>query len=116
MALVEETPKKGVLKMELRELICQARSGNTCAFTELIRRYRNRAFAYAYLLLRDFQLAEDAAQEAFLAVYADLARLQEPDAFPGWLRGIVAHQCGRIGRKRPAHLVSLETVREVAGE
>ncbi|HLK56650.1 MAG TPA: sigma-70 family RNA polymerase sigma factor [Chthonomonadaceae bacterium] len=100
--------------MELRELICRARAGDSNAFTELVHRYRNRAFAYAYVLLRDFQLAEDAAQEAFLAAYADLGRLQEPEAFPGWLRGIVAHQCGRIRRKRPVNLVPLEAVREIA--
>ena len=100
--------------MELRDLITQARRGDECAFTDLVRRYRNRAFAYAYVLLDDFQLAEDSAQEAFIAAYADLGKLQEPEAFPGWLRGIVAHQCGRIRRKRPTNTVPLEAVLEVA--
>jgi len=39
--------------------------------------------------LARFQLAEDAAQEAFLEAYRNLDKLREPPAFPGWFRRIV---------------------------
>jgi RNA polymerase sigma factor (sigma-70 family) len=94
--------------MEVGILIYRVRAGDVCAFTELVRRYQGMAFAYAFSLLQDFQLAEDAAQEAFLTVYAELRSLQEPEAFPGWLRGIVRHCCQRIRRKRRIPVAPLE--------
>ncbi len=97
----------------LRTLIEEVKEGDTYAFTELVRRYQNLAFGYAYAILGDFHLAQDAAQEAFVAAYAHLEKLQEPEAFPGWLRGIVRHQCGRILRKRQLHLVPIEDAGDV---
>ena len=42
------------------------------------------AVGYAYAIIGDFQLAEDAAQEAFVGAWLDLPRLREPAAFAGW--------------------------------
>jgi RNA polymerase sigma factor (sigma-70 family) len=100
--------------MELRTLIANIRAGDAGAFTALARRYQNMAHGYAFSLLHDFQLAEDAVQEAFLAAYCHLNRLQAPEAFPGWLRGIVRHQCQRILRRQRLQTVSLETAAGVA--
>src|SRR5262249_52702572 len=102
--------------MELRTLLYQVKAGDPCAFTELVRRYQDMVFGYAFSLLRDFQLAEDATQEAFLAAYADLNRLQTPEAFPGWLRGIVRHQCQRIARKRRENAVPLDQAMEAVAQ
>lgn len=55
---------------------------------------------YAYSILRDFQLAEDAAQEAFFEAFRNLDKLREPAAFPGWFRRIVFKQCDRITRNK----------------
>lgn len=85
------------------------------AFTELTRRYRNLAFGVAVSILRDFELAEDAAQEAFIAGYFGLDQLQEPEAFPGWPRGIVRHQCHRILRKRRWGEVPLDHAAQAPG-
>ena len=37
------------------------------AFGEIVRRFQDMAYGCAYAVLGDFHLAEDAAQEAFLA-------------------------------------------------
>ncbi len=100
--------------MDLRALIYRVRAGEPCAFTELVRRYQDMAFGYAFSLLRDFHLAEDAAQEAFLAAYAGLNTLETPEAFPGWLRGIVRHQCQRLRRKQRLTVVPLDEAQDVA--
>jgi RNA polymerase sigma factor (sigma-70 family) len=102
--------------MELRALIEKIQAGDVCAFTELVRRFQDMAFGYAFVLLRDFQSAEDAAQEAFLAAYANLHTLREPDAFPGWLRGIVRHQCAHILRRRRVETVPLDQVTDAAAQ
>jgi DNA-directed RNA polymerase specialized sigma24 family protein len=66
--------------------------------------------AYAFGILGDYQLAEDAAQEAFIGAFRDLPALREPLAFPGWLRSVVFKQCDRFTRQNHMALVSLETV------
>jgi RNA polymerase sigma factor (sigma-70 family) len=102
--------------MELTTLIRRARAADLDAFTELTRRYQNLAFGYAFSLLGDFHLAQDATQEAFIAAYFGLGQLREPAAFPGWLRGIVRHQCHRILPQRPVERVPLEHAAETAAE
>ncbi len=84
------------------------------AFTELVRRYQGMAFGYAFSILGDFHLAQDATQDAFVAAYFGLPGLRDPARFPGWLRGIVRHQCSRILRKRRYDVVSLDQAEHVA--
>jgi len=78
------------------------------SFEGLIRRYQDMAFGYALSLLRDYHLAQDATQEALFIAYVNLPKLREPKAFPGWLRGIVHHQCCRYLRVRHFDTVSLD--------
>ena len=70
------------------------------------------AVGYAYSILGDFHLAEDAAQEAFLDAYRHLGDLRGPLAFPGWLRRIVFKHCDRRTRKRSPRMVSFDEVSE----
>lgn len=69
------------------------------AFTVLVQRFQALAYGYAYALLGDAHLAEDAAQEAFLVAYRQLSQLREAAAFAGWLRRIVRTECGRLRRR-----------------
>ena len=92
----------------LRALVLDAGAGDTGAFAELVRRHQEMAFGHALGILGDFHLAQDAAQEAFVSAYVGLDGLREPERFPGWLRGIVRHQCHRILRRRAVPTVSLD--------
>lgn len=78
------------------------------AFGELAGRFQDMAYGYAYALLGDPHLAQDAAQEAFISAYRNLGQLQEPRAFPGWFRRIVLTQCHRLtrGRRLPTRPIS----------
>ena len=84
----------------LTDLITQVKAGNIDAFEPLVHRFQDMAVGYGYTILKDWQLAEDAAQEAFINAYLDLANLNEPEAFPGWFRRIIFKQIDRINRKR----------------
>ena len=92
--------------------IGKARQGDLGAFDALVQQFRDMAVAYAYSILGDFQLAEDAAQEAFVRAYQDLETLQAPRAFPSWLRKIVFKYCDRITRKKQVKTLPIETVTE----
>src|SRR5919197_1810211 len=70
------------------------------AFGELVTGFQDMAFGGAYAVLGDFYLAEDAAQEAFIAAWQRLDQLRAPEAFPGWLRRIVLTRCNRLTRGR----------------
>jgi RNA polymerase sigma factor (sigma-70 family) len=85
---------------ELKSLVVRAQAGDLEAYGEVVRRFQDLAYGYAYSVLGDFHLAEDAAQEAFIEAYRCLANLREPAAFPGWFRRIVFKHCDRITRQR----------------
>jgi RNA polymerase sigma factor (sigma-70 family) len=86
--------------MTTAELTRAARGGDVDAFTRLVERYQAMAFGYALTTLRDYQLAEDAVQNAFLTAYRNLGSLRDPARFGGWLRGIVRFECLRLIRER----------------
>lgn len=99
---------------ELKTLVSRARDGDLDAFGVIVARFQDMALAYAYSILGDFHLAEDAAQEAFVQAYRDLSALREPEAFPGWFRKIVFKHCDRITRRKQFTVVPLESVAEAA--
>ena len=95
--------------MVLKTLVAHAQTGDLSGFGEIVRRFQNMAVGYAYSILGDFHLAEDAAQEAFIEAYQCLPNLRDPDAFPSWFRKIVFKQCDRIRRGKSAEIVPLES-------
>ena len=84
----------------LAETVERAQVGEHDAFRDLVLRFQDMAVGYAYSLLGDFHLAEDAAQEAFVAVHFELKSLRTPTAFVPWLRTVVRKHCDRISRQR----------------
>jgi RNA polymerase sigma factor (sigma-70 family) len=93
---------------ELRDWVLQARQGDLESYGKIVRRFQDMAYGYAYSLLSDFHLAEDAAQEAFIEAFRELADLRTPEAFPGWFRKIVFKQCDRIRRRKRPQVLSRE--------
>lgn len=83
------------------------------AFGDLIRRLQDMAVGYAYSILGDFGLAEDATQEAFITAYRELASVREPNAFPSWVRRLVFTQCHRLIRGKHMKTVALEEARPI---
>jgi RNA polymerase sigma-70 factor (ECF subfamily) len=57
-----------------RDLVDRARSGDTDAFGELVRRHQQRIHRLAVHMLRDRAEAEDVTQETFIRAYRALAR------------------------------------------
>ena len=71
------------------------------------------AVGYAFSILGDFHLAEDAVQEAFIEAYPILSRVYGPVAFPGWFRRIIFKYCNRLTRGKRDELMPLETMLEI---
>jgi len=92
--------------------VAAAQAGDLTAFDRLVDRFRDMAVGYAYSRLRDFQLAEDVAQEAFVQAWRDLSRLREPGAFPAWFRRILFKYCDRLSRRKRLPTVPLDEAPE----
>jgi RNA polymerase sigma factor (sigma-70 family) len=98
----------------LISFVRRAQAGDREAYGWLVRRFQDMAVGYAASILGDFHLAEDAAQEAFLEAWRDLAQLREPAAFAGWLRRIVFKQCDRLTRGKRFATVPMEVAIDLA--
>lgn len=96
----------------LTKQVAAAQTGDTDAYAQMVHNFQDMAMGYAYALLKDFHLAQDAAQEAFIDAYLHLSQLREPEAFPGWFRTVVFKHADRIRRKRRNMNVPLDSVPE----
>src|SRR5581483_1437966 len=107
--LIQKQMMWGTRAMEsLSVMVERIRDGDADAYASIVRRFQDMAVGYGYSILRDFQMAEDAAQEAFFEAYRELAKLREPAAFPGWFRRIVFKHCDRLIRGKSLLQVPLE--------
>jgi RNA polymerase sigma factor (sigma-70 family) len=102
---------------ELEELVLQAQLGDKQAYDALYNRFRDMALSYSLSIVGDYDLAEDARQEAFINAYCDILSLRDPKAFPAWFKKIVYHSAIQVGRRRHRLFVPLdETVPIISGE
>jgi RNA polymerase sigma-70 factor, ECF subfamily len=83
---------------ELLVLDCLA--GSREAFNALVERWQERLFRHAWKLTGNEEAAWDAVQETWLAVVKGIKRLKGPDAFPGWIYGILGNKCADWVRKQ----------------
>ena len=91
--------------------VSQAQKGEISSYEYLVNNFQGMSISYAYSILHDFQLAEDAAQEAFILLFNNIHNLKEPSAFPTWLKKLVFTCCNRIHRKQKPE-TSIEDISE----
>ncbi len=73
------------------ELIARAKQGDKQAFGELIRRNREGVVNVVYRMCGDANLAEDAAQEAFVRAWQHLLNYQPRSPFRNWVYRIATN-------------------------
>lgn len=95
---------------EIKESIGKTKAGDIESFGTVVLRFQDMVLGFAYSILKDLQLAEDAAQEAFLTAYLNLDSLRDVDSLPGWLRQIVFTKCNRITRRKELPSVDPQNV------
>ena len=80
--------------------LAQAKSGDHEAFGCLVRAYEKRVFALTRRLCEDPSDAEEAAQDAFLAVWQGLPSFRGEARFSTWLYRLTVNACTDILRRR----------------
>ena len=101
------------------ELVVRAQQGDEGAFASLAVAAGDRLHAVAHRILRDIDLAEDATQQALLAIWRDLPDLRDPARFDAWSYRLLVRACyaeGRRSRRATPNLRLLPTDESTAGE
>jgi RNA polymerase sigma-70 factor (ECF subfamily) len=97
--------------LDREDLVGLAMAGDLEAFTELGRRWIDRLYAVACLILRDSEMAADATQEALIAAWRDLAGLRDPTRFGAWIHRLLVHACYREARRtRRRHIIAVQAI------
>ena len=84
-------------------LVTATLAGDRAGFASIVARYQRATVATCLAILRDRHLAEDAAQDAFVAAYRNLSSLRDRAAFGGWLLNIARNRAARVARQRSRH-------------
>lgn len=85
---------------DVRLLVQAAQGGDTAAFDEIYRRYRQ--LVHGLLLTRVSPAdADDLVQDVFLQAWRRLATLKDPGALGGWLAVLARHRAIDHWRSRP---------------
>ncbi len=81
------------------DLVTRAQRGDEEAFASLAVAAGDRLHAVAHRILRDLDLAEDATQQALLAIWRDLPQLRDPARFDAWSYRLLVRACyaGAVG-------------------
>jgi RNA polymerase sigma-70 factor (ECF subfamily) len=80
------------------DLIIRAQRGDKGAYALVATEIAARFLAVARRILRDLDLAEDATQQALLAIWQDLPQLRDPARFDAWSYRLLVRACYTEGR------------------
>lgn len=90
------------------DLLAAHAAGDPHAFSELVRRHRDRMWAVALRTMRDPEEAADALQDAFISAYRAADRFRGQSQVSTWLHRIVVNSClDRIRRRKARPTVPL---------
>ena len=86
------------------------------AFADVVQQQQSMVYSLALHFLRDPAAAEEVAQDVFVELHKQFARLASPEHVVFWLRKVTSHRCIDHARRRRWAQVSLEEVPEIQVE
>lgn len=89
-------------------LVELTQGGDTRAFDELVKRYRDKVYRLAYKILRHEDDAAEALQDAFLSAFRGLKNFKAESTFSTWLYRVTTNAALMKYRKRREGHISLE--------
>lgn len=99
--------------MQTDSLIEKAKTGDVAAQGRLVQLWYKRMYNFAFKFFADHDLAMEMAQKTFIAVYKNIAGLQDASRFKSWIYTIAANQCrDELRKRKSARTTSLNQVME----
>lgn len=112
-----DTPTLDLELAATETLVRAAQAGDNEAFGVLVNRFERMVHAVCWQRLRNHTEAQEAAQDVFIKAFEKLDQLEEPAAFPGWLRSIAVRQSiNRNTRRSPALAVEPHSLEGFDGQ
>jgi RNA polymerase sigma-70 factor (ECF subfamily) len=92
------------------ELIARSLSDDHDAYAELVDRYKNAVYHHCFAIVRNEDVAEDLAQETFIAAFYNLHRYDEGYHLSTWLFKIATNKALNSLKKRSKEVVANDTL------
>ncbi len=83
-------------------LVQRFQGGDTGAFSDIVTRYQDRVFTLSLRWMGDREVAEEVAQDVFIALYRSLDRFRGESRLSTWIFRVTVNHCKnrRLYRKR----------------
>ncbi|MFP6581974.1 MAG: sigma-70 family RNA polymerase sigma factor [Candidatus Hydrogenedentota bacterium] len=115
------------MEIEDAEYVARCLTGDTQAYTGLVKRYERSVYANAYYYVGRYGASEDVAQDAFLSAYRNLPRLDDHSKFAPWLKEITCRTASNWLRRHDKKLknetplpykrtIAFEDARDIPGK
>jgi len=97
------------------EVFARARAGDAAAFAAIVREHQSMVFGMAYHFLHSWSQAEELAQDVFLSLHQNLARIESARHLIFWLRRVTSNRCiDWVRSPRHRREVPMDEMREPA--
>ena len=88
--------------MDYKEAVELAKAGEERGFGYLYANTHESKYYLAFQYMKNEEMAKDVLQDAYLKAFTNLDKLQQPEAFAGWLGTIVANTSkNMLAKKKP---------------
>ncbi|MFT4625990.1 MAG: RNA polymerase sigma-70 factor (ECF subfamily) [Myxococcota bacterium] len=87
------------------ELVRRFKEGDRHAYSEIVRRYQDRVFSQCLRWIGERQVAEEVAQDVFIALFRSLPKFRGDARLSTWIFRVVVNHCKnrRLYRRRRQH-------------
>ena len=96
--------------MAITELVLRAKDGDRDAYDVLVTESIDAMYRLARLILKDYDRASDAVQEALVRCWRDLPQLRDVERFDAWSHRILVRAITDEARKRRRDPIQLAVV------
>ncbi|GJQ63307.1 MAG: RNA polymerase subunit sigma-24 [Melioribacteraceae bacterium] len=84
--------------MNEEEIIREAQNGNQKALAELVKKYEQTVFNFAFKICRNKERAEHTMQETFLSMVKNISQFSGKSKLSTWLYTVVSNHCLMLAR------------------
>lgn len=92
--------------MDEQEVILKAQNGDKKALVELVKKYEQTIYNFAFKICRNREKAEHTMQETFLSMVKSLSQFSGKSKLSTWLYTVVSNHCLMLARSDKKHFYS----------